>query len=58
MHVLYTHYVLHMYIKYIYTCIMYTHSLYTHTHTHSVCMLSFTQECKLQKGKDLVFSPL
>ena len=31
MHVIYTHYVLHMYIKYIYTCIMYTHSLYTHT---------------------------
>ena len=36
MHVMYTHYVLHMYIKYIYTCIMYTHSLYTHTHTQ--CM--------------------
>ena len=38
---------------YIYICLyIYTHMF---TYTFSVCMLSFTRACKLQKGKDLVF---
>lgn len=50
-------------IKYI-ICIMYTHFMcayiYIHTHmftyTFSVCMLSFTRACKLQKAKILFFT--
>ena len=54
MHVLYTHYVLHMYIKYIYMYNVHTLFIHTHTHTVYVCCPS-PKNASSKKAKILFF---